>query len=545
MVGRKFDVLYDDFSGGHFVGAVGTHQPRNTFTGINIGTDVYDGTLAPLEDVFPILTDLAATDAANVCSKPIWWNTNRIMWAGSTNVYLITVFTGAAPTLANVATPAAVRPNVQPVLFNGEILYPAQSSATLIRQAFSGLTTVVASNALPAVLFQLIVWGQFVLGVGSGNKVYFSNPGVSTVWTSTDFFTIGEPFTAIGPWCVHQNNLFISTNTGWWVASGIPGATLTLRQITTITRVAAAASIDTTVVTVPGNSQTFDLEGQQGLHSVSAVVQELAGNSTRSMNWGVSPDGRPATAMTDLVRVGFHLVARSIFNAGTVSDEGGGTTALGTTIWILNTHNGVWTRRQVTVQTPNQLGVALQNTDVMFFRSGVDATNPSSTENMWFCHLSPAGLVNTTFNSSNLPNTPVTTLPPRTAELAEYFHTSQFRVTEVLCEVDYGATYNTAPEQSLLRSISVAVRASSAPIERGSSLSLSRAVSSTLKHVLPPLGGVRPPATPRINMPNATTRRSWVRFNPTDVNDSFTASPIVTLQNVKLRRLIMRCEEVG
>jgi hypothetical protein len=44
---------------------------------------------------------------------------------------------------------------------------------------------------------------------------------------------------------------------------------------------------------------------------------------------------------------------------------------------------------------------------------------------------------------------------------------------------------------------------------------------------------------------NYTRRRNFVRFNPTDGTDTYVAQPVVTLTGVKLRRLIMRCEEAS
>ena len=73
------------------------------------------------------------------------------------------------------------------------------------------------------------------------------------------------------------------------------------------------------------------------------------------------------------------------------------------------------------------------------------------------------------------------------------------------------------------------------PIEATGDLRFSRAQTSTLTHVLPAstVGGA-----------NVTTRKVWVRFAPTDGQDTLQVTPVVTLTGLKLRRMVVKCQEV-
>ena len=518
VVGKQFDVVYDDFSGGHFVGAVKVKQPRNTWVGANIATDALDGTLIPLESFFSVVANFttATTGTAANATRPIWFGSlNRILWA--TNLAINIIDVGATPTIASIASATAPLVNSLPCVFGAEVLFPAASAATLIR--YAPYTAIVATNTVPAQMSRIISWGQFVFGVSTAQPytVYFSNPGAAATWTATDTFNVGASASlVINGWCVHQGNLWFATNEGWFVATGIPNSTLSVRQVTTIETTADPVSIDTTIVS-PGTTTSVLTSGDP-VYANSGIVRELAGSRTRVLNYAASPDGREPVPMYELTRIGNHVIASSRANYGNVVDEGGASVNLGATLWILDIRSGVWTRRQLPAHTPKRLGVSPANTTALFYLTG-----SPDVENAWIARLSPSGLY---ANSDN-------TLPSATVELAEYNHHTQFRVKEILAEVDYGNPQGPVTNE---RSISVAVRASGNPLENAQDLSLARSVSSTLLHVLPSYGQTGF---------NITQRRSWVRFNPSDGSDTFTASPIITLTGVKLRRVIMRCQEIS
>lgn len=529
MVSKTFDVTYDDFSGGHFVGQVGTRQPKNTWVGHDVTACQFDGTLMPLEAFYSITATMGGLDGRNTCTRPLMLGSgSQVVWAGSAHAYSLTVSALAQPlAVTAIATPFPATPgpglafpSIDPVYFKptSEVLYPSSTSANLVR--VNAGATVVNSNATPAQFSNLIAWGQFVFGVDINNpyKVWFSNPGTATTWSATDFFILDD---SMGAWCVHQGNLFMATGGGWYVATGIPNATLSIRQITTVETGGFPVSIDTTVLTRSGFTST--LAGENVLNPNGALIRELAGNQTRALNWSVGPEGRPPAYASDMARVGNFVVARvDPLGAGAKTDEGGfnGGFDLGPMIWVLDIRTGCWHRRSIpsTEGTGSGLCTGLGASDFIIYRRS------APTDNLMFARLNPADLI---------PNQDGT-WPTGTVELCEYYHPRQFKIKEVWCEVDYGT-----PSFSLdsnVRSISVSVKTPGVFIEGDPDISFSRAQSSTLTQVLP---------SRALTGTNYTRRRSWVRFNPTDGADTFTATPVITLSGLKLRRCIVRCDEVG
>lgn len=518
MVGKAFEVVYDDFSGGHFVGKLGTKAPRNTFQGHEIGACQSDGTLIPLQAPFAVTGTLTGDVAAN-CSRPIMADAATMVWGGNANLYRA-VITGAVPVaVGSAAIGTAIRPNSTPVLFNGEVIYPSAGAGTsIIRQNpnSGALVAVTATNALGTQ--SLCTWGEFLMVNGGFNVIYFSNPNTAATWTTTDTFDVGDPGVLITDMVVHQGNLFISTSVGMWVATGIPGQTLSLRQITTLSP-GQIVSTDASVITTAGPS--------------GSIIGELAGVITRGLNYNSTPDGRPIARIGSLARQGSFVVASDFNNVstGAFTDEGGGSVTLTNQIWALDFLSGQWVRF-ATPSAPRSLGVGSGTPGGtgglgtsagthLFYRAG-----SPDVEQIWFQSLNNYDLrLNDDFTSA-----------VGTAELAEYSHHVPFTIKDVVCEIEHGSRLTSAANgvNPSDRSIAVSVKTPGVAMENETDMGLARSQTSTVTHVFPSraLTGI-----------NYTRRRQWCRLNPTDGSDTYVATPVVTLSGVKLRRLVMRCVE--
>lgn len=527
MVGKQFEVVYDDFSGGHFVGQVGTKQPKNTFVGYDIGPDSSDGGLVPLGEFFAINNALSG-DAYSTCTKPLITyytsvGTAKMVWAGNAHSYLVDLappitFPVSVGSLAMAGSYAQALPAYFPP--QDRVLIPNSARTSIFSLDITGANPVLAATtALPATMqlgagTGIVVYGEFAMFATGLGKLYFSNPSLATTWTATDWIAIPSGTVSL---LVHQGSMYIGASTGWWVATGIPGSTLSLRQITTVATGYLPVSIDTSIVSA--GSPVTTLLKQESVPN-GPLFRELVGARDRPLSWGGSPDGRYPFYVAETARVGPYFVARTPFQQGTLVDEGGGSTVLGTTLWILDTRTGVWTRRQVPVHTLYSLATWREAAgDLIAYRT-------NSPDNHYFASLSLNGLYADQDG----------TYQTGTAELAEHYHPSLFHVTEVLCEVDLGVIDNLAENAltNLDRSISVYVKTPGVVIDQEQDLTLSRSKSSTLTQTLPTRAQVGA---------NYTRRRVWVRFNPSDGNSTFNATPVVTLTGCKLRRLIMRCTE--
>ena len=419
MVGKAFDVVYDDFSGGHFVGPVGTHQPRNTYIGYNIQPDPLDGSLVPLETFWTISSSVVGTNAAANCSKILAFG-SQYYWGGNTNVYKMT----SAGVVTTAAIANAVRIQSHPISFAGNIIYITAAGTEVLTVTTALGVTVTALPTTVSGNQRVVAWGQYVMAFGLAGKVYFSNPGTSTVWTSTDWFQVGDSFTS-GDLLVHQGSLYISTNVGWWVATGIPGQTLSLRQITTAATGALPMSIDTTIVSASFLASSLNT----GAVIVSGPpFYELTGNRDRPLNFAASPDGRHPYPMFDAIRVGHYYMASSDINFGNLVDDGGGTAAIGCLIWVLNFDTGVWTRRQLaTHNSINMMSDPSAAGDLIAYRTDTGGAQ------IYFSHLSLPGLF---LNQDS-------TLPSASADLAvvdlaQHFFDDERRIVEIFGQISGG-----------------------------------------------------------------------------------------------------------
>lgn len=498
MVGKQFDIVYDDFSGGHFVGPVGTKQPRNTFIGYDIAADPNDGCLMPLEQPYTITDPIAGASAATQ-SHPIWVD-GTIVWGGVGFVYKLTVTSNPAAITTSGATGVTclVGKYSAPAYFNASYVWVAGASILVVPEA----TFVPATTAPPVGMRQVVAWGEFVMGVGVDNNLWWCDPSNALVWSAGNHTEVGDPNTRFHL-VVHQGNLYIGSTTGWWVATGIPGSTLTIRQLTTIDDVSnSMVSIDSSIVYLV-SSTTNVPDGLPPFVRSAGVAMELAGTQTRVFNYCLSPEGTTPFPMARAVRVGHHVV---LDNNAAVPD-----------CWILNTWTGVWTRRRLTPRATN-MGACVSGTcDWLFYRSG-----SPDTEQMWIAAL----------GAPMQPQTHSGAIGTASADLAEYFHQTPFNIKEIICEIDYGVWNGTT---TLDRSIGVKVRANGVPMEYEIDLSIAQSTSTQQTQVLP---GVIETGNPQ-----GRGIRSFVRFLPTDASTSYTAAPIVTLTGAKLRRLIMKCSE--
>ena len=535
---KTFEVVYDDFSGGHFVGGVSTRQPMNTFVGPNMGPSPNDGMLMPLPADISLTSSLASLNDPGNCTPVLSLDITKngtstvggFSWAGDTHAYWAAYTLPVTPplTVTSVAIGSAARTSCAPCWFSpaSEILFLGSNGTSLFRVSAGASPSLIGTATIPAGCIEIIAWGEFVFADTGTGKLYYSNPSTAATWTSTDFIAIPPtkgPNTGIPAKLVlHQGSLWISTESGWWVASGIPNSTLSLRQVTTVATGCYPVSIDTSIVSTaePATTLTnFDTP------PLGPLFRELVGNRDRPLSFAMGVDGQPyPDMMTGLSRFGNYVVGFSSNAIDNAIDEGSAEYIVPAhTFWVLDVRTGVWVLRRTewpAAPASGKIGISLQSrADLLVYRN----SNPDALYGAWI------GQPDLYANQDD-------TYPAATVSLAEYYHRVPFIVKEVICEVDYGRAGQTAPASGQDRSIGVAVKTTGVPIEYGQDMSLTRAQSSTMTEALPSYGQTGP---------NYTPRRQWVRFNPTDGNDTYTATPVVTLQGLKLRRLIMRCAEVG
>ena len=478
---RSFDVEYDDFSGGYYVGRSEAKQPKNTWRGTDIVVAQHDQMLVPAAPVEvadnwtvpspvnpfgPLLMDgtyLYGFDDADPLK--MWEYPVLTDWD---SVSALTSYTFVDP------------PQGRGVVAGGYLVMPVNGVAFLATYNLSTNVTSTATAA-PAVVTDLFQWGEFTLAWnGSTNRLYYSAPANPLSWSSANYYDIGKPGDRILTCAVSLGTLYVGTEGAWFALSGVPGASISIRQIT----YTGASS----------THSTPDLNGivYAGGYNGHTPVAVLAGSRLQPAIFTSSS----ATTTATVHGADQYIVADPDFN--------------GEIIYV-RSPEGAWWRlsAQQARDFPDDRSIFFESQSRLYYAAGtsvwrqkLDVSDP------------PLDTAGTSFQSA-------------TVTLADYQANRPFRVDEVIVELSLGVTAANSPR----RSVSCAVDMTSVPVEASSTTGFSANASDTQTYLMP-------------GMATATAdERVTVRFRPNNAGPSFTAAPRITLEGVKLRRVIMRCTE--
>lgn len=251
-------VEWDDFTGGYYVGASATKQPRNTFTGQNVAVAMDDATLVPMYS--PAAVTLTGTDVTSgVIYNSGWTDVGppaglngmtcfTAKTASAAYLYVVTS-TGAVVrhtltlngTLANFVT---VRPtmvsgdtsnNYIDVFLGGDylklILYKLNSDGT-VRSSYPQAVSILGMSAYADTqVLGTAVWGARMLAYSRSSNLYFSDALDFSDWPATNYISVGyfnDNVTAMVP---RNYDLLIGKPSGWYVVSGILNYSAAVRQI--------------------------------------------------------------------------------------------------------------------------------------------------------------------------------------------------------------------------------------------------------------------------------------------------------------------------
>lgn len=275
---RPFSIAYDDFSGGHYVDRVAAKQPRNTWRGANLVAELGTGYLMPtgrwVWDTDTELTDVAA----GVVNYNLVYVFRPASPDGKVVSYSLSSWPPASYT-ATTVTGAGNTPTGVPVVFDDSIVCADGIDANL--WVYNLTTGITSYPTVPEQLSILCPFGAFLLGaVGdisspNQNRLYYSAPMNVASWTSSDYYDIGPAQSYITALVVHNGALYIGTESGWYVASGVPGETFSVRELNDYpARAGGAVDGDTRVIT-------------KGLQW--AMFEEIAGTYVGGMNYETGP----------------------------------------------------------------------------------------------------------------------------------------------------------------------------------------------------------------------------------------------------------------
>lgn len=508
----EFIVDYDDFTGGLFVGANQQQQPKNTFVGDNMISCEADGTLMPAAAWVP------RSDAAVAAYVPAF---GRMTVFQEVDVHDLFAVSATFLNILQESAPqeilghawntggrlgwglgGATAPGSGFVKMDNYVLFPVWATPA----PNDSMTHIgpypsigIANNNIGTNrrLQFPVIFGEFIVGAGSitngtaaGSKIHWSNPSDPlNPWPAANFLQVGSTGYPITSLLVVGDSLMVGKAEGWYQITGVLGQNETVRQVSTEgPRGTASFSADGALM-FPGR-----------LHDGSAI-RVLRGSVVQTM----AVQETPTPTYNNCYTIGGFTFATGVGDVG-------GDFILG------RSPTGRWFRLDATHQRSTKITAFADGpSDHPYAYAYLGATTAAGFPyRMLLAPVSPP--LNDAGNAYT----------SATARLAEYKRTSRFRINQVVLELDLGTTTVNAQ-----RSVSVRVATPHVAASTNTLVAPYDAAGSTTQTlVLPAAAGT-------------SGQRVTHTFELTDGMESYSFIPEVTLQGVKLRRMMVRCSDVA
>lgn len=517
-MGRAFDVEWDDFTGGHFVGARSTGQPMNTWTGDNVICTADEGYLmaAPSWSTSNQLFSVAGTATLSPPLRAWVYNGSYrqdfgVVTARGSQPYSVDLSTGVVTSLTALANNVSYEHNCR---YGTRLLFASQASAI---QSYNASGGAAASHAFPTNGNGGVwTWGQFAVAFGGTNdRLYYSAAGDPTSWSSGSYLSFGEQGSSNTLLTVVPTNdtLFVLTTDGWWAVTGVLGQTTVIRRMSHVAsgwRQGGVVGADETLMAVE-SSMGILFANSFGFGQALSV---LAGTQVRPVMH------LPASKQIDyLARSGQQVLAQQ-------NNE---------KLWIWSELHRRW--RNMTLAATNGSGhtAYYQPTEDQEGTAFAADTDPRISMSAVYRNgsTSTTGYI---IHAPAEPTQPTTTsgvFDSATATLAEYRAKDPFLVKRLLVEIDFGEPATQTGQRSLTAKVTTNARANLSPrFLRDSSGNVELMASA--------------PLTETWNSASSTLRgdRVMLEFDVNDGAATYAAAPQLTMQGVKVRRVILKAEAV-
>lgn len=533
-MGKQFTVEYDDFTGGHYVGLNDVRQPMNTWRGAGVIATADQGMLMPDGGwTRPAGNMVSASATASSHTQPISFRDygSTTMPDSRAYVHLVAAtattvrrYTVEADSLLSTTTlPNAVSTSAVVNQLNNQLAYVRSGTGVntiyLVQPSSTTVTTVTTQTD-----FKLGVWwwNNFGFGVGMpSSRLYFSLAGdPATTWPANNYIDVGESNSPIITLMPQADALYIGKTDGWWVLTGVPGQTATLRRLNAFGAVrdsiTASAEINgAAALPIPGGAIVRGGRGASVLLLNGAQVTPFA-------SFPDQPGTTDFPYVPMLANAGEH---------GLVLDSTGASSTVPNRLWVWSNATRRW--RCKNLPTPTERS----KSSIRYYP--VDDRDAATT-NLYVTAIELSG-GSYDINALYAPKEPTEpqsssgVFDTATVELADYTARDPFRVLEVVVEVDFGRPAT----QTGLRSLGVQVITNSVT-------DLDQQFTTDTADLAVPFKS----SQRRWEWGNAqATRRGHRQTLRAVVNDGATATyqaaPVIEMTGVKVARVIMRCETVG
>lgn len=544
-----FQVTYDDFTGGHYMGDRSAELPKNTWRGTN-------ATVGPRGDLIPN----GAKEIANVTAPAITpghpWEICNI-WDSylldvTDGVYFVTWRDLTGPTfmwnskvlVCNYeSTPYSVSQYGLTGRVLGSVTYDNFRTGPSVNNRFTYIDSGPAQYALRQWDFDTgtdsLVLSAFLgneecydlYKVGSrlvthqwrGRKLFYSGALDAATWSATtQYIEFPDVIQRIYP---RTNDFLVFTNGGVFSVTGVLGETTNIQTIIPNTNVytgLAWGAIDSR--TIYALDEAVSVPGY-----MDGTIYALVGSS---MELIATLDQSDLNPIQQTYRNSANLIALGIGqgNALVAYSRSGAT-------WIRN-QNGIWSRFK-----PNST-IAAMSTDESYAQMGI--AKPLANGGTFPANeFVSAAYIDANFNvhvvrlicNMPLPNgddysfdfeTNIAAAPASASvDLAEYWHSKPMVVKEVIVEAvfDTTATLNLTGNATIQPFVMPTGIIDKGPNDTGSYISSTQTVTQAISGI------------------TANNSRAIYRFRINDAGRSYGFYPRITWQGCRIRRVICVCED--
>lgn len=276
----SFQIVYDDFSGGQYMGPKSTNLPKNTWHG--------DGAIAlPNGRLCPVGYKQAGsnggvTSATSAKIMDIWTigaaNYSFIIWSGTTSKMcrLLSVNNGTTFPITSTDTSltGTIGGKVAYVPAESKFYYVNTNSGTFgyIRSVTTGGTDASVSTALGSGtgITNLALYGYRLVAWGPTTKRLYYSDTALTGWSTSQYYEFNGQILNVLP---RTNDLLVICDTGVFSVVGVLGSSVTIQQIVPQQNVTEGMR-DATVV----GRNVFFLD-QQRSGSLDGNIYRMVGSS--------------------------------------------------------------------------------------------------------------------------------------------------------------------------------------------------------------------------------------------------------------------------
>lgn len=517
----SFQITYDDFSGGQYMGSKSTNLPKNTWSGDNV-ISLSNGQLIPSGAA-------TVSEIAQIDGTSLFTYIQDFFLVGQISYMFVSLDILATNKTRLISTPSvgdslstpkvSVVSSALPGKINGKVAYnPSDGvkpfyyidnnlAGTIYSVSFLGATTAISSvfagmNLTDMALYnyRLILWG------GYSKRLYYSDTLLAG-WSTSNYYEFTGIILNVIP---RSNDLLVICETGVYSVVGVFGSSITIQLIVPQENVSEGMK-DATVV----NRNAYFLDQLRNGY-VDGHVYRMVGSSTSSI------------ATMNLTDVNESQATPGTIEAWRISSLKDGKLAVASkdgSVYV-ETDKNVWAKLRS--ETGPSSVVKFEGRQHCVARSGPNAFNEFFLVAYVAENTQEISILRFVHNVTKIVNkdedfygsTPSANAPSGVVTLSEYWHSKPFTVKEVF--VEFYARLGYTPVLNVNIEPTGVIDLYSA--ENGSSY----------------ISGGAPLVVGINNTYNAPITQ---RFRPDNASKGMGVKPGLNFSNVTIKRVILNCED--